>query len=189
MSDPYGGLEAAARQFEASKGEARAIAGNLSEAQLNWRPASNRWSIAECLLHLATSDAVLAALDTAINTARAKGWVSPGPFRYGWFTRINVRIMEPPPKFRMKTFSILTPPGAPHTRDTVLRTFDESRDRLLQRVRQAAGLDLKRAIVISPVSRFFRLPLGGYVAFLAAHDRRHLWQAKQVQAAPGWPRT
>ena len=46
------------------------------------------------------------------------------------------------------------------------------------RVRAAAGLDLKRAIVVSPVSRFVRMPLGGYLEFLLAHDRRHLWQAR-----------
>ena len=41
-----------------------------------------------------------------------------------------------------------------------------------------------RTVVVSPVTRLFRMPLGGYFAFLAAHDRRHLYQARQVQAAP-----
>jgi hypothetical protein len=27
---------------------------------------------------------------------------------------------------------------------------------------------------------------GGYFAFLAAHDRRHLWQARQVRQASGF---
>jgi len=30
------------------------------------------------------------------------------------------------------------------------------------------------------VSRFFRMPLGGYFAFLLARDRRHLWQARRA---------
>ena len=94
--------------------------------------------------------------------------------------------MEPPPKRRMRTFPILTPPATILARDEVLRTFAASRDRLLERVRAAGGLDLKRAIVVSPVSRLIRMPLGGYLEFLAAHDRRHLWQAKQVREAPGF---
>ncbi len=55
------------------------------------------------------------------------------------------------------------------------------------RVRAAAGLDLKRAIVVSPVSRFVRMPLGGYLAFLLAHDRRHLWQARAALGSDSGP--
>jgi hypothetical protein len=52
---------------------------------------------------------------------------------------------------------------------------------------RADGLDLKRAVVTSPASRFFRMSLGAYLAFLAAHDRRHLWQARQVREAEAFP--
>jgi hypothetical protein len=61
------------------------------------------------------------------------------------------------------------------------------RDQLADRVRTADGLDLKRQRVISPVSRLLRLPLGAYFAFVIAHDRRHLWQARNVRAAPEFP--
>ncbi len=47
--------------------------------------------------------------------------------------------------------------------------------------------DLKRAIVVSPVSRFVRMPLGGYLAFLLAHDRRHLWQARAALGSDSGP--
>ena len=186
MEDPYGGRQAAASQFEASKKEAHDLTGTLTDAQLNWRPAPEKWSIGQCLFHLATTDQVLGAIDRAIANARARGWVSSGPFRYGWFTRWMIKSMEPPPKRRMRTFPILTPPTTPLSRDEVLRTFDASRERLLERIRAAGGLDLERAIVISPVNRLIRMPLGGYLAFLAAHDRRHLWQARSVKAAPGF---
>jgi hypothetical protein len=32
-----------------------------------------------------------------------------------------------------------------------------------------------------------RLPLGAYFHFILAHDRRHLWQARQVRNAAGFP--
>jgi hypothetical protein len=135
---------------------------------------------------LATTDTALPAIDRAIADARTRGWLAPGPFRYGWFTRWMIGSMEPPPKRRMRTFRIFTPPITVLSRDEVLRTLAASRDRLLERIQAAAGLDLQRAIVVSPASRLFRIPLGGYFAFLAAHDRRHLWQARQVRGASGF---
>lgn len=183
----FGGLEAAVRQFESTKREAEELVTSLADAQVNWRPAPGRWSIGECLLHLATStDAALPALDLAIEQAQVHGWTACGPYRYGWFTRWNVRSMEPPPAFRMRTFRIFEPPATAMRGGAVARALAESRDRLLERTRVAAGVDLKRAIVVSPAMRLFRLPLGGYLAFLAAHDRRHLWQARQVFEASGF---
>src|SRR5437762_872136 len=119
---------------------------------------------------------------TVVAMARNAGRTATGPFRYGWFSRWMIASMEPPPKRRMRTFKIFvpSPPGAqPLT--TLLPEFLKVRDQLAERVRQADGLDLGRNRVVSPVTRLLRLPLGAEFAFLLAHDRRHLWQARQVR--------
>jgi hypothetical protein len=178
-------LEDLLRQIEALKADAPTVCAGLTEAQFNWRPGPDRWSIAECLIHLNLSVRhTLPAFDHAIAQGRAKGRLSQGPFRYGWFTTWNVRFMEPPPKRSMKTFKLLqVPPGASHAQASVLADFMALRDQLSERVRRADGLDLRRIRVVSPVSWFFRLQLGGYFQFVVAHDRRHLWQARQVRKA------
>lgn len=48
-------------------------------------------------------------------------------------------------------------------------------------LRSADGLDLARIKVTSPVTRLLRLSLGQWLAGLAGHQRRHLWQARQVK--------
>ncbi|HEY6222991.1 MAG TPA: DinB family protein [Gemmatimonadales bacterium] len=185
--DPFGGLEAVRLQFETTVQEARALAGSVGEAEFNWQPAPGSWAIGHCLQHLATgTDQVLPAIDRAIATARAHQWMAQEPVRYGPFARMMVASMEPPVKWRMKTNRMFQPPAEPLRRDAVLAELTASRGRILERVRQSAGLDLKRAIVVSPVSRLIRVPLGAYLAFLAAHDRRHLWQARQVREASGF---
>jgi len=186
MDANAGGPQAPARQFEDTKREAAEFAGALTEQQFNWRPAPEKWSIGQCLSHLATTDQALPAIDRAIANARTHGWLASGPFHYGWLTRWMIGSMEPPPKRRMRTFPIFTPAPGVLMRDDVLKTLAASRDRLLERIQSATGLDLKRAIVVSPASKLFRIPLGGYFAFLAAHDRRHLWQARQVRVASGF---
>lgn len=185
--DQFGGLEAVRRQFEATDREARGLGGTLSETEFNWHPVPGSWSIGQCFLHLATgTDAVLPAIDRAIVIARERQLVSQGPVRYGFFARMMVKSMEPPVKWRMKTNRMFQPQGEALLRDAVLAELTASRGRILERVRQAGGLDLRRAIVVSPVSRLIRVPLGAYLAFLAAHDRRHLWQARQVREASGF---
>ena len=57
------------------------------------------------------------------------------------------------------------------------------RDQLAERVRRADGLDLTGNRTVSPVTRLLRMPLGAYLQFVIAHDRRHLWQARQVRTA------
>lgn len=32
-----------------------------------------------------------------------------------------------------------------------------------------------------------RLPLGAYFAFILAHNRRHLWQGREVRSSPDFP--
>jgi len=52
---------------------------------------------------------------------------------------------------------------------------------LAERVRRDDGLDLAHVRTISPVNRLLRMPLGAYFDFFIAHDRRHLWQARNVR--------
>lgn len=179
-------LAAMLEQLEAIKREGQAVAAGLSDDQLNWRPANDSWSIAECLQHLNVGvTKTLPAFDRAIAAGRSKRELAPGPFRYGWFSRMMVASMEPPPKFRMKAPRLIrvSVGGRYHGAD-VLREFAAVRDQLAERVRRADGLDLAHVRTISPVNRLLRLPLGAYFEFIIAHDRRHLWQARQVRNDP-----
>ena len=41
-------------EAEAITGDAKALFGHLTREQLNWKPAANSWSVAQCLDHLIT---------------------------------------------------------------------------------------------------------------------------------------
>jgi hypothetical protein len=170
-------------QLEAIKADGRAVAAGLTEGQFNWHPGPGRWSIADCLQHLNVGvSKTLPAFDRAIAQGRSKAQASPGPFRYGWFSRWMIGSMEPPPKWRMTAPRIFrVPTGATYQVADVLPEFLSVRDQLAQRVRQVDGLDLGKIRAISPVNGLLRLPLGAYFAFIIAHDRRHVWQARQVR--------
>ena len=79
-------------------------------------------------------------------------------------------------------------PVAGESRDVVLAAFDEVQRQFLERLRHADGLDLARIRVSSPVAPWWRFSLGAAFAVLAAHERRHLWQARRVAMLPQFPR-
>ena len=176
------------QQLDRSIEAARAVLDGLTLDQVNWRPAPDRWSIGECISHLNVSiRAVLPALDRAIETARERDFTGTGTGRTGWFANWMVRAQEPPVKRRVKTFPVFQPVATRHDAARLLPEFRAVRSELRERLARAEGIDWGRAKVVSPASRFFRLPFGAYVAFLLAHDRRHLWQAREVRNHPGFP--
>jgi len=181
--------QALEEQFAAATAEAARIAGRLSEAQGRWSDAPGRWSIAQCLDHLTTTTRVyLPTLETAVAAAPPPGATPPPPYVPGPIGRWLIASMEPPPKRRMTAPRAIKPGAAPPPIDTALREFVAAQDRLQAVIARARTLDLGRVRIRSPLAPVLRMKLGTALGFLAAHERRHLWQAEQVRAAPGFPR-
>ena len=97
-----------------------------------------------------------------------------------------VRLLEPPPRIRVKTPAVFQPPEARPRRD-IMAAFRAYQVQFIDRLRQANGLDLSRARVRSPAASWIFLPLGTGFASMIAHERRHLWQATRVMEAAEFP--
>jgi hypothetical protein len=175
------------RQFTALKADASELVIGLKESQFNWRPGPHGWSMAECLLHLnIVGDRYVHILEKTLAQARPRGLVGQGPFGYGWFGNWILANTEPPPKRKSKAPRSFTPAyGQPIT--AVMPTFLHLQGQLALQVEQANGLDLARVKV--PVPGYGPVKLNLYVTFawIAAHARRHLWQARQVRNHAGFP--
>jgi hypothetical protein len=180
-------LEGYLEQIRYIRQDVGAIVANLTGAQFNWRPAPDRWSIAECFDHLnLTARQFVPTMDATIADARTRGLLSPGPFAYGWFERLFIASNEPPPKRRFRAFKRFRPAaGKPVA--AVMDEFLQWQDRLGERVRQADGLDLRRARRRSPILPLLTWSLGTMFALTLAHERRHIWQARQIRNASGFP--
>ena len=180
-------IDAFRREFERLSAEADALVGALSDAQFTWPPAPGAWSIAQCLEHLnVTARTYLPSLDEGIADAIRRGLYADGPFTYNWTGRLFVRSMEPPVRMKVKTPTVFQP-GPDRSRHEIMAAFRAYQVQFIDRLRQANGLDLARARVTSPAWRWLRIPLGSAFALTAAHERRHLWQARQVTSSSGFP--
>ena len=173
-------------QIENIEEDAQELTAPLDDTQFNWRPSPKQWSISECLAHLNVAAGLdLPRLVEEIERARVAGLTGHGPFRYGFFSRWFVGFMDAPPKFKVKAPKIYQPPAG-HSKDKVVPEFVSIHERMLEVVMKANGLDLARIKVASPAGPF-KMSLGQRFALVAAHDRRHLWQAWQVRKHRDFP--
>lgn len=181
-------LERLAYQQKVIRQDAEGLVTGLTEEQLNWRPSADKWSVALCYEHLNQTNRMIAgAVDAAIKAGRQAGKLSEGPFTYGFLSRYFLRIMEPPVKKRYKAPSKFVPQaGKPFAQ--IRSDWNETHDRLSALLNEANGLDLARIKVPSPISSFIRYPLGMAFWIQAAHDRRHLWQARELINSAGFPK-
>jgi hypothetical protein len=163
------------------------LVADLTDEQFNWHSAPDHWSIAQCLDHLnLTAARFLPAIDAAIDEARQRGLLSAGPFTYPMLERWFVRSQEPPPRLRTRAFKAFVPAtGKPKAE--IIGRFLEFQDEIGARLKRADGIDLRRAKHKSPVLPLVTWRLGTMLALTLAHERRHLWQARQVRNHPNFP--
>ena len=187
MHDDVARLHAA---LEITEREALALAASLSSGQFTWQPGGGRaWSVAHCLVHLTVATRIyLEAMTTAAEAARITGSRRRHPIAPGWFARWFIREMEPPPKRRLKAPGKIVP--APSgTKEEIGRRFADSQVLARTKLVEWADLDLNRVRFVNPFLPLLRYQLGAGFLIMAAHNRRHIWQAQRVTESPDFPRT
>ena len=176
-------LQAVLNELDRTDEDARQLVSGLSDAQLNWQPGPGGWSVAQCLAHLAQMNSVLtAALRTAVRQADKNSVMPRQPIQPGWFGRRFINQMEAPPRRKMKT-PRQGMPKAYKSGEEILRAFIAAHGELRSLIHEARDLDLNRIRFHNPFIGLLRYTVGTALLVIGAHDRRHLWQARQVCAA------
>jgi hypothetical protein len=93
--------------------------------------------------------------------------------------RILAWTLEPPYRMKSKTLPAYIPDAA--ALDEALPRFVESQQRLSDTLNRANGILLDRVMVQSSFNPRIHYNLLSFFAILAAHQRRHLWQAERVR--------
>ena len=175
-------LEQIRREVEESSEHARRLVSGMSEEQLRWSPAPGRWSVAQCIAHLAKSAEVnLPRVDAALAEATQRNLRGDGPFQLDFVGGLLKWSLEPPYRMKVKT----TAPFEPDALDPVahvLPHFLASQSEILARVDRAQGLALDQVKITSAFNSKVRYNAFAAFHIMLAHIRRHLWQAEQVKA-------
>ena len=171
--------------FDAVDRDTRVLVEGLSEALGTWRAQPGSWSVAQCLDHLATGNRVyLAAMTPPAERARAEGRRRRRPATPGAIGGFFVRMLEPPVTTRntMRSPGAIRPRPSPSLAETAASFLDTQED-VHAFLRTYAAIDLAGVRFVNPFIPVVRFSLATGLHVLAAHARRHLWQAWRTRRA------
>lgn len=176
-------------QLENVMNQIRGLCDELTDAQMHWRPSTDAWSVAECVDHLTiTARSFGTAIEAGLAKSPQRGdrGVDSTMQQPPWWGGLFLRILEPP----VTRLKVKAPPNfQPRlARDaaSVLADFVEAHEALLRKWPEWMQADLKRTQVRGPFPIPFPLILVMHI--IPTHMRRHLWQARQVTNASGFPK-
>ena len=157
------------------------IAGSLSEEEFQWQPdGGRRWSVAQCLDHLAVgAEVYLATIRPVVDAARRQGVPRKGAAQPGFFGQKFVNSLEPPVKMRGKAPNKILP-RPKRTRDEIMASFHESHAAFRQLVADCADIDTNAVAFTNPFLTFVKMKVSTAINVIPAHGRRHLSQAQNV---------
>jgi hypothetical protein len=166
--------------LDAASGHAETLFASAPAAVLEASLTPGSWSPAQCLAHLAaTNFAYLGAMRAACKPAlHLHLHERSGPLRPGWPTRWFLAQLEPPPRRRLPAPRVIVPPPAV-TAGVALRDFQSSQAAAKELLLECRHLDLNRIRFANPFVPLIRFTVGAGFLIIAAHERRHLWQAAQ----------
>jgi hypothetical protein len=154
----------------------------LSDAQWNYKPAPDRWSVAEVSEHITLAEDFLAKMvqeqimkspeATPEQRAAVKG------------KEEQILKMVPDRSRKAQAPEQLRPHNAFASREELLKAFTSKRDANIKYI-TATKDELHAHIAPSPIGEF-----DGYqwMLFMAAHSKRHTAQIEEVKADPNFPK-
>jgi len=160
---------------------AEKLVGGLQPDQLRLRPETDRWSIAECFIHLnLCSEAFIDLIRNGCQDAREKQIFGAGLFKMDKIARFLNWTLKPPARIKVATTKQFEPVEI-SIPENVLPRFLVLQGELRKGIENANGLDLNKVIVNSPFSKRMKYNLYSCFVLIVTHELRHLWQAEEVK--------
>ncbi len=151
----------------------------LSEAQMKFKPAPDRWSVAETLEHIALAE------DFLMQNVTEKIMKAPAGAADRDTAKIDAMVlaMIPDRSHKAQAPPELVPTGRWSPSES-LNHFLKSRARTITFLKSTP--DLREHVADSPIGQ----PMDAYewMLFIAAHSERHTKQINEVKADPNFPK-
>ena len=153
----------------------------LSDAQLKFKTAPDRWSVEECVKHIAAAEMALRQMldgslkQPATPEKRSEVKVSDEAL---------IKMIEDR-SHKAQAPEQLRPENTPFkTEDEALSSFKDNREKLVDFVKNT-NEDLRNHLLDMPVGKIDAYQM---VLFISAHSNRHTQQIKEVMADANFPK-
>jgi predicted DNA-binding protein YlxM (UPF0122 family) len=174
--------EAALKSFEATRDKFLQSIAGLSEKQWTFKPAPDRWSVAEVAEHITISESTL------FDLVQKRIMTSPAaPEKRAQVAGKDEIVLErvPDRSHKAQAPEFLRPTGRWATEAELAKTFEESRKATMDYIRTTND-DLRDHFMDHPMLG----TLDGYqwLLLISAHSARHTAQIEEVKADPNFPK-
>ena len=154
---------------------------HLSDAQYQFKPDPDRWSIGQIVEHVALAELrILDLITTKLPQAPApSAEKTRGPARFARLDAIPGRSER-----KIVAPEALMPKGTWASPEVALAAFVEARD---QAIAVAAAADPEALEHVLPHRFFGEFDVEEWTYFMALHSARHTAQVVEIKSAPGFP--
>jgi hypothetical protein len=154
--------------------------GSLTSEQLNWKPNSTTWSIAQNLDHLIVVNETYYPVLESLKTGTYKTpFIAKIGFMVSFLGKTVLKAVQPDRQKKMKTFPIWEP-SASNVIGDILKRFQTHQNELIQKIEEARGLVEKDVVISSPANRNIVYKLETAFDIIVSHEQRHIEQSKEL---------
>jgi DinB superfamily len=154
----------------------------LSEKQWRFKPAPDRWSIAEVSEHIAVSEGMILQL---VQSKIMTGPATPEKRAEVKVTDLQILTLVPDRTHKAQAPDFLKPTGRFATREETAKAFEQARKTTMEYV-QTTNDDLRDHFAPHPMLGM--MDAYQYILLISAHSERHTKQIEEVKSDPGFPK-
>jgi DinB family protein len=163
--------------------------GGLTKEQLNWKPSSERWSVAQCFEHLITTNSgYLPIMDDVLKGQKKSSVWQKLPFFPKIWGNLLIKSLDPAQTRKIKAPKRFEPSQSDIS-GSIIHDFVELQARMIEKMRATQNFDPERIIITSPAASLVTYSLMDAYRIMVVHERRHFQQAQRVIEERGFPTT
>lgn len=161
--------------------------GNLSSAQINWKPSANGWSVGQCFEHLIKTNALFFPdLELIAGGTRKNSFLENYSPLSSFFGKLLVNSLKKDERKFKAPSKAIVPPSEIDAE--IIEQFAAHQIEVIGRIKRTETADWQRTKITSPFMSFMTYKLADGFRVIIEHERRHFRQAERVTQEADFPK-
>ncbi len=172
-------IEQFINEFAEAKKLIQKLTADYSKEKFETRPAEGKWSAAECIEHINTTNKkyYINIKDSLSNNKNSN--FSHKEYKPRFLVSKFINMMKPGAKMKFKAPRVFMSNYNGDLENTI-KDFIKLQDEFITLAEQSRNYDMSKTKTTSPVIKFFKLQLGEAFMVIIEHQKRHLLQAENA---------
>ncbi len=172
---------------EAIAEDTRKTFGNLSPAQINWKPSADGWSVGQCFEHLIkTNEMFYDEIAKIAGGTRKSSFLENYSPLSGFFGNLMVNSLKKDGrKFKTPSQKIVPPSEID---PNIAEIFAAHQAELIGKIKSVETADWQKIKITSPFMKLITYKLADGFRVVVEHEQRHFRQAERVLQGESFPK-